>query len=106
MEARVPRFEPVAEMRREVHGKHVVTEPRELAREISGIIHEWDANPTEERYLVAHCDDATQALRIYQTVRNVCVSRACRDTDYVYDGRKRGNEVYIERKRKREYKWV
>lgn len=56
--------------------------------------------------MVARCDDATQALGIYQTVQNVCMSKPCRDTDYIYDGHKRGNNVYIERKRKREHKWV
>lgn len=106
MAAEVPRFEPVAEIERFHHGRRRPTEPSELATRISEIIHEWDGNPTDERYLMARCDDSTQALRIYQTVQNVCTSRACRDTDFIYDGHKRGNNVYIERVRKRDYKWL
>lgn len=83
-----------------------VFEQGDLAKKVCEIIHEWDANPTDERYLVAHCDDATQALGIYQTVQNVCTSKPLRDTDYTYTGRKRGNNVYIERTGKRKYKWV
>ena len=106
MEASLPSFEPIAEMERFRHGGRKATEPSELARRISEIIHEWDANPTEERYLIARCADSTQALRIYQTVQNVCTSRPLRDTDFIYRGHKRGNNVYIERKEKREYKWL
>lgn len=106
MEVSLPPFEPVAEMERFHHGRRRPTEPSELAIRISEIIHEWDASPTEERYLVARCDSSDQALRLYQTVQNVCISKSCRDTDHTYEGHKRGNNVYIERARKREYKWL
>lgn len=106
MAASLPPFEPVAEMERQRNRGRRVNEQGELAREVSRIIHEWDADPTDERYLVAQCADSTEALRLYQTVQNVCLSKPCRDTNFIYDGHKRGNNVYIERVRKREYKWL
>lgn len=106
MEARVPRFQPIAEMEPPAPRRRRVGERGDLAKKVCEIIHEWDAIPTEERYLVARCDDSTETLRIYQTVQNVCASRPLRDTDYTYAGHKRGNNVYIERKGKRKHKWL
>ena len=106
MAASLPPFEPAAEMEPVAPKRRRVFEQGALARRVSEIIHEWDASPTEERYMMARCDSSDQALRLYQTIQNVCMSKSCRDTDFLYDGHKRGNNVYIERKGKREYKWL
>lgn len=73
----------------------------EVTTQISDLVARWDRETTgdDERYMVAECEDESEAAWLYQVCKNATHCRAINlGTEYIYDAHKRGTSVYLVRK--------